>query len=776
MPLKFESLKRNRRVILLMMTVILPGLVISGLGLFYVSQQRKARDLNLREKYDTTLALIRDETERQIETAIDNTFKLISVRATLASVENQDSLQNLMKEILLQNPVVKYPFLISHSGSYIFPFTGKATFLKGTVITPEETLFKYFSKLTGKNSAFYRLFKQAENFELKERNYPAAIQYYLEALAKVKDKQIMFYVYHAIARCYYKLNKFPQAAAYVSDILRHPPGVSEANTSLYSIYPMALYLAARVYQQMDLQDRAVECYLRLYDETLRFEYETTTGKETFAFFKNEALDYLLRHIKNGEKQEDRQRFDRVRAMEGLENLSELDIDLRWEYFDAAESNMQTSVKGRNTLTFDKLREFYLPTDAKTLFYKEVKDLKLWTRTGTLPEKARQDIVYTKISKAARNNSPATEPVFGFMLSFDYITSRVLPPIVKKHLADEPLMVSMEDKNKPIDPVNPVKTYALTRLPFKRFYSDSDLVLSSLREGYIESVVKKEMWINYGLIAAIISLLLLGVWFFYKYTMREAELVRLKSDFVDSASHTLKTPLTRIRLMAEKLELDWIKDEAKKKEYFRAILSETDRMSEMVTNMLDFSKVEAGRMRFEMKKGNLREYIQSVMDSLRPHIEGLGFQLKIQLANDIPPLYFDPEGMKSILVNLVHNALKYSREEKYIGVQLYQEGQRVVMAVEDRGMGIPEKERENIFEKFYRVWDDTVKAMEGSGLGLFLVRHAVKAHKGEIKVISEPGKGSTFKVYLPCNREQRYAASGGQKPFRERVSGLPKAFG
>jgi signal transduction histidine kinase len=251
-----------------------------------------------------------------------------------------------------------------------------------------------------------------------------------------------------------------------------------------------------------------------------------------------------------------------------------------------------------------------------------------------------------------------------------------------------------------------------------------------------------------LIAAIISLLLLGVWFFYKYTTREAELVRLKSDFVDSASHTLKTPLTRIRLMAEKMELGWIKDEAKKKEYSRAIMAETDRMTEMVTNMLDFSKVEAGRMRFDMKNGSLREHVQTVMDSLRMHIESQGFQLEMKLAEDIPLLYFDPEAIKSILVNLVYNALKYSQAEKYIGVDLYQEGDRVILAVADKGMGIPEKEREKIFEKFYRGRDETVKAMEGSGLGLFLARHAAKAHKGDIKVTGEPGKGSTFKVYLP----------------------------
>jgi signal transduction histidine kinase/tetratricopeptide (TPR) repeat protein len=721
-----------------MMAVIIPGLLISILGIFYVSRQRNARQLSLREKYETFLARILEETEKQIDSAVKKVFVEISDAQTNAAVNNPDALQRLLKNILLQNPVVKYPFLINARGTYIFPFSKKT----GLLSRPGETFYHRYKKGTGKDSDSYHLYKQAENLEFKARRFFQAIKFYLNSLEKTGEKKIKSHIYHAIARCYYKLNKFPQAANYLEDIIRESPGSLEEDKRFYFT---VLHLAARAYKQMNLQDEAVDLYLRLYDEILQYEYELPGAKESFAFFKNEALDYLNHHIRKSSRESER--FKRARALVGFDQLSELDIDLQWKYFDMDTLEMRAGIKkgGEDAFTFDKIREFYLPTDRKTLFYKKVKEAKLWAGAGgtaALQGQPGMDIVHTKIS----SDDPGTrELFFGFMISLDFVRTQVLPAAVKKYLEGEPLTVVIEDKNKTI---HPVKLFKLKHLPFKTFFTTRALSLFAHRQDHIETLVEREMWINYGLILVIISLLIVSTWFFYKYITRETALVRMKSDFVDSASHTLKTPLTRIRMMAEKMELGWIKDEQKKKEYFQVILSETDRMAEMINNMLDFSKVEAGRKHYEMKQGSITEHVQAVVDSLSTQVKNPGFQLQVELQNDIPPLNFDPEALKLILVNLVQNALKYSKDEKYIAIKLYKEEHHAVIKVEDRGMGIPEKEREKIFDKFYRIPDENVKAAEGSGLGLFLVRHAVKAHKGHIKVNSNPGKGSTFNIYLP----------------------------
>lgn len=756
---KHRETKRNRRTAWMMMAVIVPGLVISGLGVVYVSQQKKTRELGLREKYETILTQIRDETEGQIESAVGKTFDEIS--GSPVTTGNPGALHAVLKNILLENPAVKYPFLINREGAYVFPFSKKTGRLKGKAVTvPGETFYRRYAK---KGSRFYALYKRGEDLEFRERRYYGAVRLYLQALETIKKKEVRLYVYHAVARCYYRLNKFPQAVGYLEDIIDGFPADLKADKAFYF---RVLHQAARAYTRMNLRDKAVKLYLRLYDEILQYEYDTPENKETFGYFKNESLAYLSRNIEkrdDGERNDgnrDRRRFDRARAREGLDDLSELDIDLRWKYFEVEPLGAAGTAPDKSgVFTFDKIREFYLPTDEKTLFYKEVMGLKLWSGIGAgdtgikiaagLPLKGRPGIVYAGVGGG---DTGRTELLFGFMISYDFIRGGILPPAKRKFLGDEsrePLTVFIEDGTHPLNPRE--FQFRLNRLPFKRFLTGRYLVLASAREGYIASMVKKDMWINYGLIVMIISMLILGTLFFYKYITREAELVRLKSDFVDSASHTLKTPLTRIRMMAEKMELGWIKDEEKKKEYFRAILSETDRMTEMINNMLDFSKIESGKKQYQMKGGSIPEHVRSIVELLSTHIKSLGFQLELELENDIPPMDFDPAALKLVVVNLVQNALKYSAEDKYIAVKLFKDENHAIIRVTDRGMGIPEKDTENIFNKFYRVRDERVNVLEGSGLGLFLVFHAVTAHGGHITVESKPGKGSTFRVYLPFKK-------------------------
>ncbi len=751
---KYRETKRNRRILWMMMAVILPGLVISGLGVLYVSQQKKTRELNLREKYQTILVQIRDETERQIESAVEKAFG--EVPGSPGTAANPDALHTLLKNILLENPVVKYPFLINRDGDYIFPLSKKTGPLKGKpAVVPGETFYRRYAQ---KGSRLYTLYKRGEDLEFRERRFYEAIGYYLQALETVGEKDVRFYIYHAAARCYYKLNKYPQAVGYLEDIIKEFPAGLKADNVFYF---RVLHQAARAYTRMNMRDKAVTLYLRLYDEILQYEYDTPGDKETFGYFKNEALAYLNRNIgkSSGDvksESRDRRRFDRARAREGLDELSELDIDLRWKYFEVDPGGAgEIDPEKSGAFTFDKIREFYLPTDEKTLFYKEVMALKPWSGIGTgdtgiktaggLPLKDRPDIVYAAIDNG---DAGRAELLFGFMISFDFIRG-LLPPAERKFLADEspgPLTVFIEENNPSLPPGE--SRYTLNRLPFKRFLTGRYLVLAAGREGYIASIVKKDMWFNYGLIAVIVSMLMSGTWFFYKYITREAELVRLKSDFVDSASHTLKTPLTRIRMMAEKMELGWIKNEEKKKEYFRAILSETDRMAETINNMLDFSKVESGKKHYEMKTGSIVEEVRAAVEFLSAHIESQGFVWEVELEKDIPPFNFDPGALKLIVMNLVQNAVKYSAGEKYIALKLYKDENHAIVRVTDRGMGIPEKEKEKIFKQFYRVPAETVTALEGSGLGLFLVHHAVTAHHGRITVESKPGKGSTFNVYLP----------------------------
>jgi len=254
--------------------------------------------------------------------------------------------------------------------------------------------------------------------------------------------------------------------------------------------------------------------------------------------------------------------------------------------------------------------------------------------------------------------------------------------------------------------------------------------------------------NYITLGALSILMIGGIWLTYRNVYREMKLARLKSDFVANVSHELRTPLALIRLYAETLELGRLTAKEKYQEYFRIIREESERLTALINNILDFSRIEAGRKEYEFKETNLPELVCSTLDSYRFQIEQHGFAFEENIAHDLPPVNVDREAIARSLLNLVNNALKYSKDDKFIGVRLYRANGSVKLEVQDRGIGIPAGEQEKIFEKFYRCGDPLVHNVKGSGLGLSLVRHIARAHGGDVQVESAPNKGSKFTIELP----------------------------
>jgi signal transduction histidine kinase len=260
--------------------------------------------------------------------------------------------------------------------------------------------------------------------------------------------------------------------------------------------------------------------------------------------------------------------------------------------------------------------------------------------------------------------------------------------------------------------------------------------------------------NFTILGAISLLMIGGIFLTYRNISREMNLARLKSDFVANVSHELRTPLALIRLYAETLELGRLNSKEKYQEYFRIIREESERLSSLINNILDFSRIEAGRKEYEFKETDLPELVRSTLDTYRFQIEQNGFTFEENISKDIPPVNVDREAIARSLLNLVNNALKYSKDKKYLGVSLYRANGSVKLEVSDHGIGIPPAEQEKIFEKFYRCGDPLVHNVKGSGLGLSLVRHIVRAHGGDVKVESAPEKGSKFTIALPLTRAQR----------------------
>jgi signal transduction histidine kinase len=275
-----------------------------------------------------------------------------------------------------------------------------------------------------------------------------------------------------------------------------------------------------------------------------------------------------------------------------------------------------------------------------------------------------------------------------------------------------------------------------------------------RDRSIEEDVRRWAMGKTALIGFIDLMLGAGLFLVYSNVRREMHLSRLKSDFVANVSHELKTPLALIRLFAETLELQRVPTEEKKRQYYRVIHKESQRLTQLINNILDFSRIEAGGKGYRFAPEDLNRIVSEVLEAYRFPIEQQGFVLERELAEDLPVVDVDKEALSQAILNLLNNAIKYSRDEKRLRVETAKGAGAgtVRLSVTDHGIGISAVDHRKIFEKFYRAENSLVHETKGSGLGLSLVRHIVEAHGGEVLVESSPGKGSTFTIVLPIRQE------------------------
>ncbi len=259
----------------------------------------------------------------------------------------------------------------------------------------------------------------------------------------------------------------------------------------------------------------------------------------------------------------------------------------------------------------------------------------------------------------------------------------------------------------------------------------------------------------AMMAILAIVMAIGVFLVARALAREVRLAELKSNFVSSVSHDLKTPLALIQLFAETLELGRLKNTDRATEYYRIINSEARKLTRLINNLLDFSKIEAGLRLYRRKPSDLTEVTAHVLESLQSQFRHNQFSVTARLGAPVPAL-IDPEAAEQALENLLSNAMKYSPESREILVEVLIEGQDAVVRVTDRGVGIPEKLHRRIFRKFYRIQTDAGSGPQGTGLGLAIVDHIMRGHGGSVRVVSEPGRGSTFSLHFPL-----YAGESGR---------------
>jgi signal transduction histidine kinase len=247
-----------------------------------------------------------------------------------------------------------------------------------------------------------------------------------------------------------------------------------------------------------------------------------------------------------------------------------------------------------------------------------------------------------------------------------------------------------------------------------------------------------------------AIILLGLFAIYQSARAVVALSERRSSFVSSVTHEVKTPLTNIRMYIEMLEQGIARDQEREQEYFRILGSESARLSRLINNVLEFSKLEKKQRHLDLQEGTFEEVIQEVRDVMREKLRQEEFILKVEM-KETPLFKYDREVMVQVLINLIENSMKFGKGSsiREITLRAGPEGDWMKISVSDTGPGIPRHALKKVFDDFYRVDSSLTRTTRGTGIGLALVKRFVLAMKGSITATNNDGPGCTITISLPA---------------------------
>jgi len=282
-----------------------------------------------------------------------------------------------------------------------------------------------------------------------------------------------------------------------------------------------------------------------------------------------------------------------------------------------------------------------------------------------------------------------------------------------------------------------------------------LAIQSTGESYQE-LVKERSSNNLLFLIFTLFVLIVGIIIIIRNIQNALKVAQLKSDFVSNVSHEIRTPLSLIKMYAETLMLNRLSNEERKAQYYKVIYQESGRLTHLVNNILDFSRIEANKKVYNFELIAFNKLVKKIHQSYEHTFSEKQVSCTLSLSPDSAKINADPQAIEEAISNLIENAIKYNKDQKSeININTEVKNGMIVCAVKDSGLGIPKSELDKIFDKFYRVENALTQRTKGTGMGLSLVKHIVDAHEGSIEVQSKVNVGSTFMLSFPIveNNEQ-----------------------
>ena len=622
-------------------------------------------------------------------------------------------LTEVCSKIMNEEEIVDEIFLIDREGGVVFPHM--------------KSLFVLFDKEEDSSKGPFiletnDLFKSAETAELRIKNYPLAIKTYQNLINRTSDKTSLAMLLNCIGRCYTKSEEPSRAIKVYQQLLEKYP--DERSPDGVPLGVIAQYQIGRICCDINKKKLGVQALFDLF--TGLVESRWNLDKTQFQFYINQTETMLTKSLADIDDQEEKKIL-----MEKWHELKEL---------------------GENRVKRASDRENFIQKVIPILKARKPSSGKTNRTFHHLLQRIEEDIYL--ISYIPIHD----QSIFGLRLNSEVIIEKLRPLKLERLPLRKDWHIQISDESGNVllgRNVGQLKD-SIPQVGFSMgFEEDFPPWKVNIYQGdpdRVERQFNRRRNIYVLSSVVVMAALFFGGFLWIRSTGKELKLAKLKSDFVSTVSHEFRTPLTSIRYLADLLKRGRVRKEDRKQQYYETITQESERLSRLIENLLDFSKIEAGVKEYEFVETDAAEMCWDVVSRFKEQVAPQEFTIESEIPEELPRVHADREALSRALFNLLDNAVKYSGDSRKICLKTWLDESNIFIEVEDEGVGIGKEEQQRVFEKFYRSGTIHECSVKGSGIGLTIVDHIVKAHGGELNLESELGKGTKVRIRLPKKRE------------------------
>lgn len=702
------ALKKQRKLILIFfLTVFLPALSLGIFGIRAIKNERFRQAKQVENEHRRVAERLKSRISaefRELGLALRN----LAISPEF-KVKDEKAIVGLASGQLANNPLIETVFYFFENGDPRFPTFHPAS------TQPSLNLRSI------QRGPLQQTLNVAQEQEFKAKNYGRAITLYRDIGRQTKDQDIQAQALYYESRCLVKLHKYAEAIRAFKKIDKDYP-------ESITVSGLPLALAARLetahcYRALEDIPRALKTSLDLYRDIIQMRWALSEAQfKSYAGLAEEAIEEILTEKPSAPLTE-----SWSDQYAGLKNKLQ-DKNAEWAVISAIRQEVVPDLRRRQTAPQVILPIRYSKTIGNRIFLVlaiSIVESPEKDSVGLIGLKIKEDLLLNRVLFEVAANNQSTDQIE--VVVYD-LERRVL--LGKEDLsAEQATITEYFDDNFPP-----------WRMEFFRSKPGGIGIAGLSRSFYFWTILTLVVVLTFGavLIARTIA--------------HEMEILKLKSDFVSSVSHEFKTPLTSIKALAERLHGDKVIDSERMKQYFSLISQNADQLTRLVKNLLDFSKIEEGKIEYSFALTDIGELVTQQIHDFEKNDVQKRARISAHVAGDIPSLLVDREALSQALNNLLDNAFKFSSTDGEVEARVKRDGETVVIEVADKGIGVPQDELEKIFDKFYQAKNAVIQSAKGTGLGLTLVKHIAEAHGGKVSVRSKVGEGSSFSLILPIKKD------------------------